>query len=204
MDLARQIGSLAGQVAETGFRAVVVEYEGEAAELNHRPMTAALLEGLLAPIVDSINIVNAPIVARERGIPVTETKHARRSDYPSLIRLTVTTERATRTTAGTLFSNRMPRIVELDGIPLEASLGENMLYMVNRDEPGFIGRLGSCLGDAGGERRHLPSRPVGTARERGQPDLGRRDDTARGSRLRPGAPRRGAGAGAHLLEGAGE
>ncbi len=149
MDLARQIGSLAGQVAETGFRAVVVEYEGEAAELNHRPMTAALLEGLLAPIVDSINIVNAPIVARDRGIQVTETKHARRSDYPSLIRLTVTTERATRTTAGTLFSNRMPRIVELDGIPLEASLGENMLYMVNRDEPGFIGRLGSCLGDAG-------------------------------------------------------
>lgn len=149
MELGRQIGSLAGQVAETGFRAVVVEYEGEAAELNHRPMTAALLEGLLAPIVDSINIVNAPILARERGIQVTETKHARRSDYPSLIRLTVTTERATRTTAGTLFSNRMPRIVELDGIPLEASLAPSMLYMVNRDEPGFIGRLGSCLGDAG-------------------------------------------------------
>ncbi|MDE0057079.1 MAG: phosphoglycerate dehydrogenase [Defluviicoccus sp.] len=149
MDLARQIGSLAGQVAETGFRAVVVEYDGEAAELNPQPMTASLLEGLLAPIVDSVNIVNAPIVARERGIQVTETKHARRSDYPSLIRLTVTTERATRTTAGTLFSNRMPRIVELDGIPLEASLASNMLYMVNRDEPGFIGRLGSCLGDAG-------------------------------------------------------
>ncbi len=149
MDLARQIGSLAGQIAETGFRAVVVEYEGEAAELNPQPMTAALLEGLLAPIVDSVNIVNAPIVARERGIQVTETKHARRSDYPSLIRLTVTTERATRTAAGTLFSNRMPRIVELDGIPLEASLAREMLYMVNRDEPGFIGRLGSCLGDAG-------------------------------------------------------
>ncbi len=149
LDLARQIGSLAGQIAETGFRAVVVEYEGEAAELNPQPMTAALLEGLLAPIVDSVNIVNAPIVARERGIQVTETKHARRSDYPSLIRLTVTTERATRTTAGTLFSNRMPRIVELDGIPLEASLAREMLYMVNRDEPGFIGRLGSCLGDAG-------------------------------------------------------
>ena len=149
MELGRQIGSLAGQVAETGFRAVVVEYEGEAAELNHRPMTAALLEGLLAPIVDSINIVNAPIVARERGIQVTETNHAGRTDYPSLIRLTVTTERATRTTAGSLFSNRMPRIVELDGIPLEAALDRNMLYMVNRDEPGFIGRLGSCLGDAG-------------------------------------------------------
>lgn len=149
MDLGRQIGSLAGQVAETGFRAVVVEYEGEAAELNHRPITAALLEGLLAPIVDSINVVSAPIVARERGIQVTETKHARKTDYPSLIRLTVTTERATRTTAGTLFSNRMPRIVELDGMPLEASLASNMLYMVNRDEPGFIGRLGSCLGDAG-------------------------------------------------------
>ena len=149
MELARQIGSLAGQVAETGFRAVVVEYEGEAAELSPRPMTAALLEGLLAPIVDSINIVSAPILARERGIQVTETKHARRSDYPSLIRLTVTTERATRTTAGTLFSNRAPRIVELDGIPLEAALARNMLYMVNRDEPGFIGRLGSCLGDAG-------------------------------------------------------
>ncbi len=149
MELGRQIGSLAGQVAETGFRRVIVEYEGEAAELNHRPITAALIEGLLAPFVDTVNIVNAPIVARERGIHVTETTHGGRSDYPSLIRLTVTTERATRTTAGTLFSNRMPRIVELDGIPLEASLGKNMLYTVNRDQPGFVGRLGSALGDAG-------------------------------------------------------
>ena len=149
LELAKQIGSLAGQVAETSIGTVVIEYEGAAAELNTQAMTASLLHGLLSPIMESVNVVNAPILARERNIQITEAKHDRRSDYLSLVRLSVTTERRTRTVSGTLFAANKPRIVELNGIPLEAELGPHMLFTINRDEPGYIGRLGSTLAEAG-------------------------------------------------------
>ena len=147
--LAEQMGSLAGQVTETSISSVVIEYEGAAAELNTQAITASLLNGLLSPIMESVNIVNAPILARERNIQITEAKHDRRSDYLSLVRLSVTTERRTRTVSGTLFGANKPRIVELNGIPLEAELGQHMLFTVNRDEPGYIGQLGSILASAG-------------------------------------------------------
>ncbi len=149
MKLAMQIGSLAGQVAETSIGAVVIEYEGAVAELNTQPISAALLHGLLSPILDSVNFVNAPVLARARNIHITEARHDRRSDYLSLVRLTATTERRTRSVSGTLFAANKPRIIELNGIPLEAELCPHMLFTVNRDGPGYIGRLGSTLAEAG-------------------------------------------------------
>ena len=100
-------------------------------------------------MVDMVNTVNAPIIARERGIAISEVIHDRNGKYQTLLRLTVTTENRIRTFAGTLFSGNKPRIVEINGIGLEAELGPHMLYTVNADRPGFIGRLGSTLGDAG-------------------------------------------------------
>jgi D-3-phosphoglycerate dehydrogenase len=126
----------------------MVEYEGQAAQLNTRPLTALALSGLLAPLLDSVNMVSAPLLARERNISVSEVKHDRPSDYQTLIRLTVTTDRQTRAVAGTLFSGNRPRLVEVKGIPIEAELGRHMLYITNRDRPGFIGRLGTLLGEA--------------------------------------------------------
>ena len=149
MKLAEQLGSLAGQVAETSVKAVAVEYEGEVAKLSTRPLTACVLQGLLGPVMDSINMVNAPIVAREREIEVSDVRHDRDAEYQTLIRLTLTTERRKRTFAGTLFGGDKPRIVDVNGITLEAELGPHMLYTVNKDRPGFIGRLGSLLGGAG-------------------------------------------------------
>ena len=146
MALAEQIGSLAGQVAETSFKSVTIEYEGLAAELNTRPLTASLLRGLLAPVMESVNMVNAPVLARERDIAISEVKHERVSEYQTLIRLTLTTERRTRTFAGTLFGGDKPRIVDVNGVRLEAELGPHMLFTVNDDKPGFIGRLGTTLG----------------------------------------------------------
>ena len=147
--LARQIGGFAAQVAETGIRAVVVEYEGAAAALATQPITASLLHGLLSPVMEAVNIVNAPILARERDIQVTETRHDRRADYQTLVRLSVATEGRTRSVSGTLFAADKPRIVEVNGIPLEAELGPQMLFTINRDEPGYIGRLGTILAAAG-------------------------------------------------------
>ena len=119
------------------------------AELNVKPLTATILMGLLKPLLDSVNMVNAPIIARERDIAISEVKHERPSDYQTMIRLTVATDRRVRTVAGTLFGGNRPRIVEIKGISIEAELGPHMLYITNEDKPGFIGRLGQVLGDAG-------------------------------------------------------
>ena len=149
MRLAELLGSFAGQLTRTGLKAVCIEYEGEAAGLNCRPLTQMALTGLLAPILDNVNMVSAPALARERNIDVTETKHERDCDYQTLVRLTVTTERGPRSVSGTLFGGDKPRLVEIKGIAMEAELGPHMLYVANEDRPGLIGALGKTLGDAG-------------------------------------------------------
>ena len=149
MRLAELLGSLAGQIAESSVTAVAMEFEGQLERIDSRPLCAAALQGLLTPMVDTVNTVNAPISARERGIAISEVIHDRNGKYQTLLRLTVTTENRTRRFAGTLFGGNKPRIVEFNGIGLEAELGPHMLYTVNKDRPGFIGRLGSTLGDAG-------------------------------------------------------
>ena len=149
MQLATQLGSFAGQVTESGIKSVRIDYEGHAAALNTKPLTSIIIQGLLAPLMDSINMVNAPVVAKERGIDVTESYNDREEDYQTLIRLTITTEHQTRDIAGTLYGDNRPRIVNIKGINMEAELGPHMLYVTNQDKPGFIGALGSVLGDAG-------------------------------------------------------
>ena len=149
MELARQLGSFAGQMTETGLEEVIVEYEGKVAKINVRPLTAVVLEGLLRPLMDSVNMVNAPVVAKQRNIDVSEVVHDRKGDFYALIRLTVRTEKRRRTIAGTLFANNAPRLVNLMGMEIEAELGGHMLFVANDDKPGFIGGLGTLLGDAG-------------------------------------------------------
>ena len=143
MLLAEQLGSFAGQLTQTGLKKMKIEYEGHAAELNCRPMTQAALAALLRPILDAVNMVNAPVIARERDIDVEEVKHERDSDYQTLIRVTVETERQSRDVAGTLFGGSRPRLVEIKGISMEAQLSSHMLYIANRDRPGVIGGLGN-------------------------------------------------------------
>ena len=146
--LADQLGSFAGQLTEHGLKQVRIEYEGNMAKLNTKPLTAVALKGLLTPLIEGVNMVNAPVIAKERNIDVSSTSHDRKSDYQSLMRVTVVTEKRTRTVAGTLFAEK-PRIVEVNGIKLEAGLGPRMLYVNNDDKPGFIGALGSLLGKSG-------------------------------------------------------
>ena len=152
MELCRLLGAFAGQMtqAQEGvIRRVVIEYEGLAAALNHRPLSAAVLAGLLGPVLAGVNMVNAPVAARDRGIDVSETVHDRPSEYQTLVRITVETAAMTRSVAGTLFAGSRPRIVEIKGIKVEADFGRTMLYVTNQDRPGFIGRFGQALSDAG-------------------------------------------------------
>ena len=130
-------------------RAISIEVEGAAAELNQKPITGAVLAGLMRVYSDTVNMVNAPSLAKERGLDVREVRHDREGDYHTLVRVTVETAHGERSVAGTLFGNAQPRLVEMFGIKVEADLDGAMLYIVNEDAPGFIGRLGTTLGEAG-------------------------------------------------------
>ncbi len=148
MALVQKLGAFAGQLtrAQEGvIRGITIEYEGAAAALNHKPLTSAALAGLLSPVLAGVNMVNAPLAAREHGIAVAETVHDRASEYQTLIRISVMTDTGTRAVAGTLFAGSKPRLVEIKGIPVEADFGRHMLYVTNQDKPGFIGKFGETL-----------------------------------------------------------
>ena len=152
LELCRLLGAFAGQLTqarEGAISKVTVEYEGQAAALNHRPLTAAMLSGLMSPLMEGINMVNAAVAARDHGIDVAETVHDRPTEYLTLVRVTVETAGMTRSVSGTLFAGSRPRIVEIKGIKVEADFAPHMLYVTNQDKPGFIGRFGATLAGAG-------------------------------------------------------
>jgi D-3-phosphoglycerate dehydrogenase len=147
--LVDMLGSFAGQLTENSVQSITLEYAGHVADLNTKPLTAAAVTGLLKPLLDSVNMVNAMSLAKERKISVTETKHADSPEYQNLVSLTVKTDKRERTVRGTVFGGHAPRIVNIENIPIEAALGKHMLFVRNLDKPGFIGALGKALGDAG-------------------------------------------------------
>jgi D-3-phosphoglycerate dehydrogenase len=149
MALAEKLGSLVGQLAHGAIKGLSIEVEGAAAELNMKPITGAVLAGFMRVHSDTVNMVNAPFLAKERGLDVREVRHDREGDYHTLVRVTAETASGPRSVAGTLFGNAAPRLVELFGVKVEADLTGDMLYVVNEDAPGFIGRLGTTLGEAG-------------------------------------------------------
>ncbi|AWW74065.1 phosphoglycerate dehydrogenase [Erythrobacter sp. KY5] len=146
MALAEKLGSLVGQLAHGNLTKISIEREGAAAELNGKPITGAVLAGFMRRYSDTVNMVNAPYLAKERGLDVSEIRHQREGAFNTLIRVSVETDAGTRSVAGTLFGKDAPRLVEIFGIGIEADLEGNMLYVVNDDKPGFIGRIGTLLG----------------------------------------------------------
>ena len=149
MALAEELGSLVGQLTSSAVARISIHTEGAAAELNAKPIVAAVLAGFLRVQSASVNMVNAPFLAKERGLEVREVKTEKAGDYHTLVRVSVKTEAGERSVAGTLFGNSQPRLVELFGIKVEAELAGDMMYLVNEDAPGFIGRIGTLLGEAG-------------------------------------------------------
>ena len=123
MSLAEKLGSFAGQLTETGLQGITIEFHGHVATLNPQPLISSAIAGLLRPLLDNINMVNATSVARDRGIAITETKHEQPGDYETLIRLSVKTDRRSRSVAGTIFGGNRERIVEIKDIPIEAEWG---------------------------------------------------------------------------------
>jgi D-3-phosphoglycerate dehydrogenase len=146
--LAEKLGLFAGQLTDTSILGVDILYEGTASELNTRALTQAALAGLLKPALVDVNMVNAPIVAKERGIKVSETRRDRQGIYEGYVKITLQADGLTRTVAGTVFSDGRPRLIQIKDINLDAEFAPHMLYVTNEDKPGFIGRLGTALGNA--------------------------------------------------------
>ncbi len=147
--LAEQLGLFAGQLTETSIAGVRIEYSGDVATLKTKPLTAAALAGVLRPFLPDVNMVSAPLVAKERGILVEEVSRGSAGMFGSSVRLTVKTPEFERSVAGTLGAAGRPRIIEVRDIPMDFEIAPHMLFVRNSDKPGFIGRLGTLLGEAG-------------------------------------------------------
>jgi D-3-phosphoglycerate dehydrogenase len=147
MDLIDKLGAFAGQIADDGLEAVEIEYEGDVAQLNTRPLTAVALASLMRPLMPDVNMVSAPAVLKQKGTSLTESRRDTSPIYGSLIRIKVLTGGRWRTLAGVVNAGTA-KIVEVKGMPLEADFHPVMLLINNLDKPGFIGALGTLLGEA--------------------------------------------------------
>ncbi len=146
--LAEKLGTFLSQSHEGGLERLTIEYRGEVAGLVTDSITIAALKGLMTPILEeSINYVNAPIVAKERGIEIKEIKSVEAGEFTTLILLKVKSGSKKSAVAGTLYNRKDPRIVEINGLSLEVVPEGHMLMMINDDKPGVIGNIGRCLGD---------------------------------------------------------
>ena len=149
VELAEKLGLFVGQIADTGVDKISIVYEGVVAGQKTKAITAAALAGLLRPILEDVNPISAPIIARERGVVVEEVTRDVEADYESLVTLRATTARGEILVSGTVFHDGKPRVVRVGAITVEAEFSPSMIYVTNEDKPGFIGRFAGLLGEAG-------------------------------------------------------
>jgi D-3-phosphoglycerate dehydrogenase len=150
LTLGEKLGSLQVQMLATFPQEVHIEYSGEVTQYDVAPLTLAVLKGILTPVMESsVNYVNAPLVARERGIKVVESKSSKATDYASSIAVRVKTKQKELEVAGAIFGSNNPRIVKINSFYLEAIPEGYILILHNRDVPGVIGTVGTLLGQKG-------------------------------------------------------
>jgi len=147
-ELAEKMGVFAGQVFTGRIEKINVNYSGDVADLDVSPVTVSLLKGIFSVIVSDVNNVNAPFIAKERGIDVIESRSSRAETYSNMIEVQVELDSATRSMAGSLFKAHDLRIVRIDNYPIEVIPEKNMLVVYNKDLPGTVGNIGIVLGDA--------------------------------------------------------
>jgi D-3-phosphoglycerate dehydrogenase len=149
MALASAIGRLGGQIVSSPIKSIEINYIGAVSKLNTRPLTASIMADILRDVSESVNMVNAPEIAKAKGIVVSDTRTDDISEWPTAITLTLTCESGVHSVTGTLFASREPRIVSIENVPIEAALTPHMLLIRNEDKPGMIGALGTVLSEAG-------------------------------------------------------
>ncbi|MBS0241263.1 MAG: phosphoglycerate dehydrogenase [Proteobacteria bacterium] len=148
--LAEQLGSFAGQLTERAIRGIRIEYSGAVAELNVKPITAAAVASVLKwHMGEGVNMVSAVSLAEQRGVKVEATTKTQHGTYDSYVKLTVKSSEYDRSVAGTVFSDGRPRFIQVRDIDMEFEVSPHMLFVRNADKPGFIGKFGTLMGEAG-------------------------------------------------------
>jgi D-3-phosphoglycerate dehydrogenase len=149
LTLGEKLGRFQSQYFDGAVSEILITYSGEVAAHDVRPITRAILSGLLAPVSARVNQVNAALIAEERGLRVTESTARTASDFASLIELTVRGDEGESRVSGALFGRHDPRLVGIDAHRLEALPEGFMLVVRNDDQPGVVGRIGTFLGEHG-------------------------------------------------------
>jgi D-3-phosphoglycerate dehydrogenase len=147
--LAGHLGNFVGQMTDEPITAINVLYDGIAAGMNLAALNCAVIAGILRRANPDVNLVSAPVIARERGIHVSTTRQDQSGMFEGYIKVTVATEARERSVAGTVFSDGKPRFIQIKGINVDAEIGANMVYTTNEDVPGIIGALGRTMGENG-------------------------------------------------------
>src|SRR5512144_1993022 len=150
INLAERMGLFIGQLSEGGLTQISGEYSGEVANLKQEPITLSALKGLLTPTLqENVNYVNAPLIAKDRGIEVKVSRSSGATEYTSLVTLRIKAGGKDVSASGTLNSKKEPRIIQVDNFPMETVPEGDMLVLMNNDKPGVIGGIGTLLGQNG-------------------------------------------------------
>jgi D-3-phosphoglycerate dehydrogenase len=147
--LAGHVGNFIGQMTDEPIKAINILYDGVVSDMNLEALTSAAVAGIMKSVNPEVNMVSAPVVAKERGIKISTTKQDKSGVFEGYIKLTVVTSERERSVGGTVFSDGKPRFIQIKGINIDAEIGRHMLYTTNNDEPGIIGTLGQTMGENG-------------------------------------------------------
>jgi len=147
--LAESLGSFIGQVTEEAIETINITYDGVASEMNLKALEAAVIAGIMQAVNPDVNMVSAPLIAKERGIQISKTTQDASGTFDGFIKLDIQTVEKYRTIAGTVFSDGKPRFIQIKGITIDSEIGEHMLYTTNKDVPGVLGKLGTLLAEHG-------------------------------------------------------
>ncbi|WP_299956210.1 phosphoglycerate dehydrogenase [uncultured Roseobacter sp.] len=147
--LAGHLGSFTGQMTDEPIRAINILYDGVVADMNLEALNCGVIAGIMKKANPDVNMVSAPVIAKERGIQISTTNQDKSGAFDGYIKVTVVTAKRERSIAGTVFSDGKPRFIQIKGINIDAEIGAHMLYTTNEDVPGIIGALGQTMGDNG-------------------------------------------------------
>ena len=149
IDLAGHLGSFIGQMTDEPIKAINILYDGIVSEMNLEALNCSVVAGIMKRANPDVNMVSAPVVAREKGIQISTTNQDKSGVFDGYIKVTVVTDKRERSVAGTVFSDGKPRFIQIKGIQIDAEVGTHMLYTTNEDVPGIIGMLGQTMGENG-------------------------------------------------------
>ncbi len=147
--LSDHLGSFIGQMTDEPIKAINILYDGVASEMNLGALSSAAVAGIMKSVNPEVNMVSAPVIAKERGVKISTTQQDKSGAFEGYIKITVVTDKRERSIGGTVFSDGKPRFIQIKGINIDAEVGQHMVYTTNRDEPGMIGTLGHTMGENG-------------------------------------------------------